>query len=148
MRDILRTLTDAAEVVDSAADAAQQGRIQVDELYAAIDEMRVALDKAHRALDESQHLMVFTEGGKVGRILADHQSDLDCTLVNWDTESGETWDESLVEVEWPETKERRKLLIESKHIEHEPGMVAAIVHAQEELRDEALAALKTFKSSI
>lgn len=143
MRDVLRTLTDAATVVDSEAHAWPS---HLHALHTAISEMRIALDGAHRALDNSQHLIIFTEGGKVTRVLTDHESNLSCMVVNWDVKGGDVDQHSLVEVEWPETKERSKVLIDSERIEHEPGMVGAIVQAEDELREKAFAALKTLKS--
>ena len=58
-----------------------------------------------------------------------------------------TWNESLVEVEWPNKRSAQILLIEGKRIEHGPGLIDAIVQTRDEVRDKALAALNRLKSS-
>src|ERR1017187_7237281 len=116
-------------------DAAQHGLIQVNELYDAIGGMRIALDKAHRALDESRHLVVFEEGGKVTRIVADHESDLSCIVINWDVQGVDTdhlpLNGMLVEVEWTETEGRDKVLINCEDIEVSPNLVRDVFRAYE-----------------
>jgi hypothetical protein len=135
IRQVLQILIDAAKQVASEADGCAG---QTKELNMAIADMRVELEKANSALNErSEKLVIVTESGKISRILADHESDLSCIVVKYDIADVDVDQWYVVEVKWPETKIRQKVLIENARIEHEPEMVRAVVQANEVQRERA-----------
>jgi hypothetical protein len=136
IRDVLITLTDAAESVSSAACAVQQGDADLDRLYTAIGEMQGALNEAHRVLDESHHLIIMGHWGFGNpSIYADHRCDLSCIMLNTNIASVRPNDPFLVEIEWTETKHHFKALIDYEPIQIEPRMVADAVRAKDAWRD-------------
>lgn len=78
----------------------------------------------------AQNLVIYVQGGKVRRVIADFEAGMNCLIVYADVPKADLGQPWVREIEWP-ARNRQKALTEGIVVEHSRAEVRAVVRANE-----------------